>query len=266
MLEVRGISAGYGDVQVLFSLSLSVNEKEIVTLLGSNGAGKTTTLRCICGVVPPRNGEVLFKGESLVRAPAAERAGMGIALVPEGRELWPQLTVRENLELGAYHGRARARSKQNLDRVNTLFPRLLERKSQVAGSLSGGEPQMCAIERALMPHQGESARAGGRVLASGDEKARELRGGDLIVGSEPERRIEGAERRLAIAERQPGSPLQQVQVGVRRKSRDSIGRSRDRLAGAVDEEEERGRLPIGEGRRREEAEHPADRLLRLPGL
>jgi len=150
MLEVRGISAGYGDVQVLFSLSLSVNEKEIVTLLGSNGAGKTTTLRCICGVVPPRNGEVLFKGESLVRAPAAERTGMGIALVPEGRELWPQLTVRENLELGAYHGRARARSKQNLDRVNTLFPRLLERKSQVAGSLSGGEQQMCAIARALM--------------------------------------------------------------------------------------------------------------------
>ena len=150
MLEVRGISAGYGDVQVLFSLSLSVNEKEIVTLLGSNGAGKTTTLRCICGVVPPRNGEVLFKGESLVRAPAAERAGMGIALVPEGRELWPQLTVRENLELGAYHGRARARAKQNLDRVNTLFPRLLERKSQVAGSLSGGEQQMCAIARALM--------------------------------------------------------------------------------------------------------------------
>ena len=150
MLEVRGISAGYGDVQVLFSLSLSVNEKEIVTLLGSNGAGKTTTLRCICGVVPPRNGEVLFKGESLVRAPAAERAGMGIALVPEGRELWPQLTVRENLELGAYHGRARTRAKQNLDRVNTLFPRLLERKSQVAGSLSGGEQQMCAIARALM--------------------------------------------------------------------------------------------------------------------
>ena len=150
MLEVRGISAGYGDVQVLFSLSLSVNEKEIVTLLGSNGAGKTTTLRCICGVVPPRQGDVLFNGESLVRAPPAERPGMGIALVPEGRELWPQLTVRENLELGAYHGRARARAQQNLDRVNTLFPRLLERKSQFAGSLSGGEQQMCAIARALM--------------------------------------------------------------------------------------------------------------------
>src|SRR6267378_3732667 len=139
MLEVRRIDAGYGDVQVLFSLSLDVNEKEIVTLLGSNGAGKTTTLRCISGVVPPRKGEVRFKGQSLSRAPAAERAGMGIALVPEGRELWSQLTVRENLELGAYHERARARAKQNLDRVNALFPRLLERKSQ-----------MSAIGRALM--------------------------------------------------------------------------------------------------------------------
>jgi branched-chain amino acid transport system ATP-binding protein len=150
MLEVRGIDAGYGEVQVLFSLSLTVNEKEIVTLLGSNGAGKTTTLREITGVVPPRKGEVAFKGQSLAHAPAADRAGMGIALVPEGRELWPQLTVRENLELGAYHGRARPRAKQNLDRVHQLFPRLLERKSQVAGSLSGGEQQMCAIGRALM--------------------------------------------------------------------------------------------------------------------
>ena len=150
MLEVRKIDAGYGDVQVLFSLSLEVKEKEIVTLLGSNGAGKTTTLRCICGVVRPRQGEVLFKGRPVSKEAAAERAGMGIALVPEGRELWPQLTVRENLELGAYHGRARARARENLDRVHSLFPRLLERKSQLAGSLSGGEQQMCAIGRALM--------------------------------------------------------------------------------------------------------------------
>src|SRR5512141_2889589 len=107
MLEVRGIDAGYGDVQVLFSLSLTVEDKEIVTLLGSNGAGKTTTLRCIGGVVPPRKGEVLFKGQSLSKVAPADRAGLGIAQVPEGRELWPQLTVRENLELGAYHARAR---------------------------------------------------------------------------------------------------------------------------------------------------------------
>ncbi len=150
MLEVKGIDAGYGDVQVLFSLSLRVEDKEIVTLLGSNGAGKTTTLRCITGVVAPRKGEVLFQGRSLSRVAAADRAGLGIALVPEGRELWPQLTVRENLELGAYHGRARARVKQNLDRVHSLFPRLLERRSQFAGSLSGGEQQRCAIGRALM--------------------------------------------------------------------------------------------------------------------
>jgi branched-chain amino acid transport system ATP-binding protein len=150
MLEVRAIDAGYGDVQVLSSLSLSVQEKEIVTLLGSNGAGKTTTLRCITGVLAPRGGEVVFRGQPLSNVRASDRAGLGIALVPEGRELWPQLTVRENLELGAYHPRARARVSANLDKVHALFPRLLERKAQLAGSLSGGEQQMCAIGRALM--------------------------------------------------------------------------------------------------------------------
>ena len=150
MLEVRSIDAGYGDVQVLFGLSLNVSKGEIVTLLGSNGAGKTTTLRCISGVVRPGTGDVLFKGESLTKVPASDRARLGIALVPEGRELWPQLTVRENLELGAYHSAARKNVSKNLDRVHTLFPRMLERKSQLAGSLSGGEQQMCAIGRALM--------------------------------------------------------------------------------------------------------------------
>ncbi|TMA27075.1 MAG: ABC transporter ATP-binding protein [Deltaproteobacteria bacterium] len=150
LLEVRGVDAGYGDVQVLFGVSLQVREGEIVTLLGSNGAGKTTTLRCICGLISPRKGEVLFHGESLAAVAPDHRAGLGIALVPEGRELWPQLTVRENLELGAYHRRARRSLSKNLDRVQALFPRLLERKSQLAGSLSGGEQQMCAIARALM--------------------------------------------------------------------------------------------------------------------
>jgi branched-chain amino acid transport system ATP-binding protein len=150
MLEVRALDAGYGDVQVLAGLSLAVQEKEIVTLLGSNGAGKTTTLRCIMGLLPPRKGDVHFQGKSLSAVAASERAGLGIALVPEGRELWPQLTVRENLELGAYHQRARAHAAQNLDRVHALFPRLLERRAQLAGSLSGGEQQMCAIGRALM--------------------------------------------------------------------------------------------------------------------
>jgi branched-chain amino acid transport system ATP-binding protein len=150
MLQVEGIDVFYGDVQVLYGLSLEVREGELVTLLGSNGAGKTNTLRAISGLRPPRAGEIRFRGRSLVQVPAAARAELGIALVPEGRELWPQLTVRENLDLGAYHPRVRASAARNLDRVMSLFPRLRERSGQLAGSLSGGEQQMCAIGRALM--------------------------------------------------------------------------------------------------------------------
>ena len=150
LLEVLGIDVAYGDVQVLHGLSLEVGEGEIVTLLGSNGAGKTTTLRAIAGLRPPRAGEIRFRGRSLAGVPAAARAELEISLVPEGRELWPQLTVRENLELGAYHRRARPGLARNLDRVMALFPRLRERRGQLAGSLSGGEQQMCAIGRALM--------------------------------------------------------------------------------------------------------------------
>jgi branched-chain amino acid transport system ATP-binding protein len=147
---VEGIDVFYGDVQVLDGLSLSVGEGEIVTLLGSNGAGKTTTLRAIAGLRPVRAGDVRFRGRSLVGVPAAARAELGIALVPEGRELWPQLTVRENLELGAYAARVRPRAAANLEKVFAMFPRLSERSRQLAGSLSGGEQQMCAIGRALM--------------------------------------------------------------------------------------------------------------------
>jgi branched-chain amino acid transport system ATP-binding protein len=150
LLRVDAIDVWYGDVQVLHGLSLEVREGEIVTLLGSNGAGKTTTLRAITGIRPPRAGDVLFRGRSLRATPASARAALGISLVPEGRELWASLTVRENLELGAYHARARARAARNLDRVFALFPRLAERARQLAGSLSGGEQQMCAIGRALM--------------------------------------------------------------------------------------------------------------------
>ncbi len=150
LLHVDAIDVYYGDIQVLYGLSLDVREGEIVTLLGSNGAGKTTTLRAISGLRPPRRGDIRFRGRSLVAAPAAARAEMGIALVPEGRELWPQLTVRENLELGAYCAKARPRAARNLDRMFGLFPILRERSGQLAGSLSGGEQQMCAIARALM--------------------------------------------------------------------------------------------------------------------
>ena len=150
LLEVDSIDVCYGEIQVLHGLSLDVREGEIVTLLGSNGAGKTTTLRAICGLRPPRSGDIRFRGQSLLSVPASARAGLGISLVPEGRELWPQLTVRENLELGAYGPRARPHAARNLQKVFSLFPRLGERSRQLAGSLSGGEQQMCAIGRSLM--------------------------------------------------------------------------------------------------------------------
>ncbi|MBI5068594.1 MAG: ABC transporter ATP-binding protein [Deltaproteobacteria bacterium] len=150
MLQVDAIDVFYGDIQVLYGLSLEVREGEIVTLLGSNGAGKTTTLRAVSGLRPPRAGDIRFRGQSLRDVPAAARCDLGIALVPEGRELWPMLTVRENLELGAYGKRARPSAPRNLERVFALFPRLAERQRQLAGSLSGGEQQMCAIGRALM--------------------------------------------------------------------------------------------------------------------
>jgi branched-chain amino acid transport system ATP-binding protein len=150
LLRLDAIDVAYGDVQVLFGLSLEVREGEIVTLLGSNGAGKTTTLRAISGLRPPSAGQILFRGRSLAAIPASARADLGISLVPEGRELWPQLTVRENLDLGAYGVRARPHAASNLERVFAMFPRLKERSGQVAGSLSGGEQQMCAIGRSLM--------------------------------------------------------------------------------------------------------------------
>ena len=150
LLEVDQIDVFYDDVQVLYGIRLEVRRGEIVTLLGSNGAGKTTTLRAIMGLCPPRAGSIRFSGQSLAAVPAAGRAELGIALVPEGRELWPQLTVLENLELGAFARRARRNARQTLERMFALFPRLAERRKQAAGSLSGGEQQMCAIARALM--------------------------------------------------------------------------------------------------------------------
>ena len=150
LLEVDAIDVFYGDVQVLYGLGFEVRRGEIVTLLGSNGAGKTTTLRAIMGLRPLRAGAVRFRGQALAGLPAAARAELGLALVPEGRELWPQLTVLENLQLGAYTPRARGTAPRTLERMFALFPRLAERRRQAAGSLSGGEQQMCAIARALM--------------------------------------------------------------------------------------------------------------------
>jgi branched-chain amino acid transport system ATP-binding protein len=150
VLEVRDIHVRYGDSQALSGISFSVREGEVVTLVGANGAGKTTALRAIAGTQPITRGEVLFEGRSLATLSAHQRPGLGIALVPEGRELWPQLTVRENLELGAFARPARGRRTERLARVFELFPVLRERASQLAGSMSGGEQQMIAIARALM--------------------------------------------------------------------------------------------------------------------
>jgi branched-chain amino acid transport system ATP-binding protein len=150
VLEIDDIEVYYGDAQALFGLSLEVGEGEVVTLVGSNGAGKTTTLRAVAGIRAPRSGDIRFEGESLLKIPPHDRAQRGISLVPEGRDLWAQMSVRENLELGAFGTQARARVEESLEQVFSLFPRLEERADQLAGSLSGGEQQMCAIGRALM--------------------------------------------------------------------------------------------------------------------
>jgi branched-chain amino acid transport system ATP-binding protein len=150
VLEVKDIDVFYGDAQALFGLNLQVRQGEVVTLVGANGAGKTTALRAISGLRPVARGDIVFEGSSLAGVPANRRAELGIALVPEGRELWPQLTVRENLELGAYGKAARRHLPDSLDRVHELFPLVGERARQVAGSMSGGEQQMVAIARALM--------------------------------------------------------------------------------------------------------------------
>jgi branched-chain amino acid transport system ATP-binding protein len=150
VFEVKGIDVFYGDAQALYGLSLQVREGEVVTLVGANGAGKTTTLRAISGLRPVARGDIVFEGRSLLGEPAHRRAELGIALVPEGRDLWPQLTVRENLELGAYGKAARRHLSGSLERLYELFPVVKERSRQVAGSMSGGEQQMVAIARALM--------------------------------------------------------------------------------------------------------------------
>jgi branched-chain amino acid transport system ATP-binding protein len=146
MLEVSGLEAGYGRVQVLWGIDLEVGEGEVVALVGSNGAGKTTLLRAISGMIAPSGGDVRLDGDSLVRRAPEDVVKAGIAHVPEGRRLFAGLTVRENLRVGAY---ARG-GEADIERALALFPRLGERLDQVAGSMSGGEQQMCAIARGLM--------------------------------------------------------------------------------------------------------------------
>lgn len=149
-LNINNIHTYYGNIHALKGLTLNIEQGEIVTLIGGNGAGKTTTLRTICGLLQPREGNVTLNGEDLVNYKAHEIVYKGISMVPEGRGIFTRLTITENLEMGAYTRNDAQEIKDSMERVFTLFPRLKERRSQVAGTLSGGEQQMLATGRALM--------------------------------------------------------------------------------------------------------------------
>jgi len=150
VLEIRGLSAGYGSVQILRDVSLAIGKGEIVTLVGSNGAGKSTLLNAVCGILPPLAGRVVLDDTDITGWPTEAIVARGITQVPEGRRLFPHMTVRDNLLMGAYRRRERKGSERDLAWVHELFPILKERERQPAGSMSGGEQQMCAIGRGLM--------------------------------------------------------------------------------------------------------------------
>ena len=150
ILRVEELYSGYGELPVLEGISVEVGRGEIVSVVGANGAGKTTLLLTISGHLRAHSGRVTFDGQDITRLPAHGAAELGLVMVPEGGRLFPFMTVLENLELGAYHRSARARIRESLDEVMTLFPILAERRTQLAGRLSGGERQMCAVARAMM--------------------------------------------------------------------------------------------------------------------
>ncbi|MBT2616758.1 ABC transporter ATP-binding protein [Peribacillus frigoritolerans] len=150
MLKIEDINVYYGNIQALKGISLSINEGEIVTLIGANGAGKSTLLKSISGLLKPKQGKILFEGDSIGGKAAQSIVKMGISHVPEGRRVFANMTVEENLQLGAYLRKDKAGIKQDMEKVYELFPRLLERLKQQSGTLSGGEQQMLAMGRALM--------------------------------------------------------------------------------------------------------------------
>jgi len=150
MFEVRGVASGYGTAQALWDVSLRVGDGEIVTIIGPNGAGKSTLVNVLAGIQPAWEGEVILDGETLTDLKSHQVCSAGIAVVPEGRQVFPEMTVRDNLEIGAYHAGARPHRAETYQRVCEIFPILAERGNQLAGSLSGGEQQMLAIGRALM--------------------------------------------------------------------------------------------------------------------
>lgn len=149
MLEIKDLYVSYGMMEVLHGISLEVRDEELVSVIGPNGAGKSTLIKTIMGLVKPTSGQILYNGEDLLKVPAFKRASMGIGYVPEGRRVFGQLSVEENLRMGAYDLKDKAQIQKNIDKVYDIFPRLGERKNQLAGSMSGGEQQMLAIGRAL---------------------------------------------------------------------------------------------------------------------
>ena len=150
MLEIKDLFVSYGMMEVLHGVSLNVRESELVSVIGPNGAGKSTLIKTIMGIVKPKSGSVLYDGEDLLKMPAYKRAGLGIGYVPEGRRVFGRMSVEDNLRMGAYALKDKNRIQRGIDRVYGIFPRLGERRNQLAGTMSGGEQQMLAIGRALM--------------------------------------------------------------------------------------------------------------------
>jgi branched-chain amino acid transport system ATP-binding protein len=150
MLELKNIKTFYGNIQALKNVNIQISEGEIITLIGANGAGKSTTLMSICGIVPPRTGEIFFMGQPIQDLAPNEIVSLGICQVPEGRRIFPFLTVAENLDMGAFLRKDKENIKRDIDYIYELFPILAERRNQAGGTLSGGEQQMLAISRALM--------------------------------------------------------------------------------------------------------------------
>lgn len=150
LLEIRNLESGYGEVQILWGVDMELEAGLLTSLVGGNGVGKTTLLRTLMGNITPWNGTIIFDGQDITKTPAYKKADLGLILVPEGRQLFTDMSVYENLELGATNSRARAKADQNLERVYELFPRLKERSRQSAGTLSGGEQQMLAVARGIM--------------------------------------------------------------------------------------------------------------------
>jgi branched-chain amino acid transport system ATP-binding protein len=187
MLELRSVDAGYGTFQALFGVSLDVNAGEAVGVIGPNGAGKTTLMRVISGLIRPRAGSISMRGTDVLKTPEHRIVSLGIAHVPENRRLFPRLTVEENLKMGAFMPEARARYDERLAFVFDLFPRMKERRHQLAGTMSGGEQQMCAIGRALMSDpkllllDEPSAGLAPIVVQQVFELVKRIRGGGLTV-------------------------------------------------------------------------------------